>query len=180
MLYFCVQYGPVFSFTMVGKTFTYLVGSQAAALFFNSRNENLNAEEVYSRLTTPVFGKGVAYDCPHPVCIHFASAVKLGGCLLFVQLWCVRNRLFQWLSLRDTHCLIVCKGIERNIQFFLVLHTHMHTHTCTHMHARTHMHTLTHTHTHAHVHACMHKHTHTHTHAHTCTHTHLYALMCTH
>ena len=164
MLYFCVQYGPVFSFTMVGKTFTYLVGSQAAALFFNSRNENLNAEEVYSRLTTPVFGKGVAYDCPHPVCIHFASAVKLGGCLLFVQLWCVRNRLFQWLSLRDTHCLIVCKGIERNIQFFLVLHTHMHTHTCTHMHARTHMHTLTHTHTHAH----------------TCTHTHLYALMCTH
>ena len=86
MLYLCVQYGPVFSFTMLGKTFTYLVGSQAAALFFNSRNDNLNAEEVYSRLTTPVFGKGVAYDCPNPVCIHFASAVKLAGCLLFVQL----------------------------------------------------------------------------------------------
>lgn len=66
-----MQYGPVFSFTMVGKTFTYLVGSEAAALFFNSKNENLNAEDVYSRLTTPVFGKGVAYDVPHPVSKFF-------------------------------------------------------------------------------------------------------------
>lgn len=52
---------------MVGKTFTYLLGSDAAALLFNSKNEDLNAEDVYSRLTTPVFGKGVAYDVPNPV-----------------------------------------------------------------------------------------------------------------
>lgn len=64
---FSLQYGPVFSFTMVGKTFTYLLGSEAAALLFNSKNEDLNAEDVYSRLTTPVFGKGVAYDVPNPV-----------------------------------------------------------------------------------------------------------------
>lgn len=64
---FSLQYGPVFSFTMVGKTFTYLLGSEAAALLFNSKNEDLNAEEVYSRLTTPVFGKGVAYDVPNTV-----------------------------------------------------------------------------------------------------------------
>lgn len=61
------QYGPVFSFTMVGSTFTYLLGSEAATLLFNSKNEDLNAEDVYSRLTTPVFGKGVAYDVPNPV-----------------------------------------------------------------------------------------------------------------
>ncbi|EPY86150.1 hypothetical protein CB1_000326003 [Camelus ferus] len=61
------KYGPVFSFTMVGKTFTYLLGSEAAALLFNSKNEDLNAEDVYSRLTTPVFGKGVAYDVPNPL-----------------------------------------------------------------------------------------------------------------
>lgn len=54
---------------MVGKTFTYLLGSDAAALLFNSKNEELNAEEVYSRLTTPIFGKGVAYDVPNAVCI---------------------------------------------------------------------------------------------------------------
>lgn len=63
----CLQYGPVVSFTMVGKTFTYLLGSDTAALMFNSKNEDLNAEDVYARLTTPVFGKGVAYDVPNPV-----------------------------------------------------------------------------------------------------------------
>lgn len=62
-----LQYGPVFSFTMAGSTFTYLLGSEAATLMFNSKNEDLNAEDVYSRLTTPVFGKGVAYDVPNPV-----------------------------------------------------------------------------------------------------------------
>lgn len=62
-----LQYGDVFSFTMVGKTFTYLLGSDCSALFFNSKNQELNAEEVYSKLITPVFGKGVAYDAPYKV-----------------------------------------------------------------------------------------------------------------
>ena len=66
--FFLLQYGDVFSFTMVGKTFTYLLGSDASALFFNSKNQELNAEEVYSKLVTPVFGKGVAYDAPYKVC----------------------------------------------------------------------------------------------------------------
>ncbi|KAM4874962.1 lanosterol 14-alpha demethylase-like [Thomomys bottae] len=61
------KYGPVFSFTLMGKKFTYLLGSDAAALLFNSKNEDLNAEDVYSRLTTPVFGKGVVYDVPNAV-----------------------------------------------------------------------------------------------------------------
>ena len=63
---------------MVGKTFTYLIGSDAAAHFFNSKNDDLNAEEVYGKLTTPVFGPKVAYDVPHPVCkgyfLSFLSA----------------------------------------------------------------------------------------------------------
>ncbi|XP_063308520.1 lanosterol 14-alpha demethylase [Pelobates fuscus] len=72
------KYGPVFSFTMVGKTFTYLVGSDAAALLFNSKNEDLNAEDVYSRLTTPVFGKGVAYDVPNPIFLEQKKMLKTG------------------------------------------------------------------------------------------------------
>lgn len=72
------KYGPVFSFTMVGKTFTYLVGSEAATVFFNSKNENLNAEDVYSRLTTPVFGKGVAYDCPNSLFLEQKKMFKTG------------------------------------------------------------------------------------------------------
>ncbi|XP_010122684.1 PREDICTED: lanosterol 14-alpha demethylase-like, partial [Chlamydotis macqueenii] len=72
------KYGPVFSFTMVGKTFTYLLGSDAAALLFNSKNEDLNAEDVYSRLTTPVFGKGVAYDVPNMVFLEQKKMLKTG------------------------------------------------------------------------------------------------------
>ncbi|MEE6466652.1 hypothetical protein FKM82_007015 [Ascaphus truei] len=72
------KYGPVFSFTMVGKTFTYLIGSDAAALLFNSKNEDLNAEDVYSRLTTPVFGKGVAYDVPHQIFLEQKKMLKTG------------------------------------------------------------------------------------------------------
>uniref|UniRef100_A0AAQ5X9V8 Lanosterol 14-alpha demethylase n=1 Tax=Amphiprion ocellaris TaxID=80972 RepID=A0AAQ5X9V8_AMPOC len=72
------KYGPVFSFTMVGKTFTYLLGSEAATLMFNSKNEELNAEDVYSRLTTPVFGKGVAYDVPNPIFLEQKKMLKTG------------------------------------------------------------------------------------------------------
>ncbi|XP_076157757.1 lanosterol 14-alpha demethylase [Alosa pseudoharengus] len=72
------KYGPVFSFTMVGSTFTYLIGSDAATLLFNSKNEELNAEDVYSRLTTPVFGKGVAYDVPNPIFLEQKKMLKTG------------------------------------------------------------------------------------------------------
>eukprot|EP00062_Callorhinchus_milii_P012507 gi/632959628/ref/XP_007895734.1/ PREDICTED: lanosterol 14-alpha demethylase [Callorhinchus milii] len=72
------KYGPVFSFTMVGSTFTYLLGSDAATLLFNSKNEELNAEDVYSRLTTPVFGKGVAYDVPNTVFLEQKKMLKTG------------------------------------------------------------------------------------------------------
>ncbi|XP_043088960.1 lanosterol 14-alpha demethylase [Puntigrus tetrazona] len=72
------KYGPVVSFTMVGKTFTYLLGSDASALMFNSRNEDLNAEDVYARLTTPVFGKGVAYDVPNPLFLEQKKMLKTG------------------------------------------------------------------------------------------------------
>jgi len=52
---------------MFGQTFTCLVGSDASALFFESKNENLNAKEIYGKLTVPMFGKGVLFDVPHSV-----------------------------------------------------------------------------------------------------------------
>uniref|UniRef100_A0AAY5ENZ1 Lanosterol 14-alpha demethylase n=1 Tax=Electrophorus electricus TaxID=8005 RepID=A0AAY5ENZ1_ELEEL len=72
------KYGPIVSFTMVGKTFTYLLGGDAAALLFNSKNGELNAEDVYARLTTPVFGKGVAYDVPNSVFLEQKKLLKMG------------------------------------------------------------------------------------------------------
>jgi sterol 14-demethylase len=72
------QYGDVFSFTMVGKTFTYAIGSSPCSVFFNSKNEDLNAEEVYSKLVTPVFGKGVAYDVPNKLFMEQKKLLKTG------------------------------------------------------------------------------------------------------
>jgi len=54
---------------MLGQTFTCLVGSDASALFFEATNENLNVEEIYGKWTTPMFGKGVGFDVPNPVCL---------------------------------------------------------------------------------------------------------------
>ncbi|XP_002741586.1 lanosterol 14-alpha demethylase-like [Saccoglossus kowalevskii] len=73
-----IKYGPVFSFTMAGKTFTYLIGPESSTIFFNSRNESLNAEDVYSRLVTPVFGKGVAYDVPNHIFLEQKKMFKTG------------------------------------------------------------------------------------------------------
>lgn len=70
------QYGDIFSFTMVGKTFTYLLGPESVQLFFDSKNEDLNAEEVYSKLITPVFGKGVAYDAPNKVSLPLVTCLQ--------------------------------------------------------------------------------------------------------
>ncbi|CAG10803.1 unnamed protein product, partial [Tetraodon nigroviridis] len=53
-------------------------GQRTATLLFNSRNEDLNAEDVYSRLTTPVFGKGVAYDVPNPIFLEQKKMLKTG------------------------------------------------------------------------------------------------------
>ncbi|KAJ8415727.1 hypothetical protein AAFF_G00402840 [Aldrovandia affinis] len=66
------------NFTMMGKTFTYLLGSDAATLMFNSKNEDLNAEDVYSRFTTPIFGKGVAFDVPNPIFLEQKKMLKTG------------------------------------------------------------------------------------------------------
>ncbi|CAK9293009.1 unnamed protein product [Gordionus sp. m RMFG-2023] len=72
------EYGPVFSFTMLGKKFTYLCNTEAIACFFNSKNEDLNAEEVYSSLVTPVFGSGVIYDVPHNIFMEQKKMIKNG------------------------------------------------------------------------------------------------------
>ena len=62
-----LKYGEVFSFTMIGQTFTYLVGNDSSSILFNSKNDVLNAEEVYGNLTAPVVGEGVGYGVENAV-----------------------------------------------------------------------------------------------------------------
>ena len=41
------------------------LGVKGNEFILNGKLKDVNAEEVYSPLTTPVFGKEVVYDCPN-------------------------------------------------------------------------------------------------------------------
>ena len=41
------------------------LGVKGNDFILNGKHKDLNAEEIYSPLTTPVFGKEVVYDCPN-------------------------------------------------------------------------------------------------------------------
>ena len=60
-----VQYGDVYTFILLGKKTTVCSGVSGNDLVLNGKLRDVNAEEVYTVLTTPVFGKDVVYDCPN-------------------------------------------------------------------------------------------------------------------
>ena len=41
------------------------LGVKGNDFILNGKHKDLNAEDIYSPLTTPVFGKDVVYDCPN-------------------------------------------------------------------------------------------------------------------
>ncbi len=41
------------------------LGAKGNELVLNGKLKDVCAEEIYSPLTTPVFGSGVVYDCPN-------------------------------------------------------------------------------------------------------------------
>jgi hypothetical protein len=59
------QYGDIFTFILLGKKTTVYLGPQGNEFILNGKLHHVNAEEIYSPLTTPVFGPGVVYDCPN-------------------------------------------------------------------------------------------------------------------
>ena len=59
------QYGDVFTFILLGKKTTVCLGVKGNDFILNGKLKDVNAEEIYHPLTTPVFGKGVVYDCPN-------------------------------------------------------------------------------------------------------------------
>jgi hypothetical protein len=72
------KYGDIFTFILLGRPTTVYVGSKGNEFILNGKLKDLCAEEVYGPLTTPIFGKGVVYDCPNSklmeqkkVCIPF-------------------------------------------------------------------------------------------------------------
>lgn len=59
------KYGDVFAFVLLGKVMTVYLGPKGHEFVFNAKLNDVSAEAAYSHLTTPVFGKGVVYDCPN-------------------------------------------------------------------------------------------------------------------
>ncbi|KAL1882741.1 hypothetical protein VTK73DRAFT_1261 [Phialemonium thermophilum] len=59
------KYGDVFTFILLGKKTTVCLGTQGNEFILNGKIRDVCAEEIYTVLTTPVFGKDVVYDCPN-------------------------------------------------------------------------------------------------------------------
>lgn len=59
------KYGPVFTFVLLGRKMTVCLDTTGNNFILNGKIKDVNAEEIYSPLTTPVFGKDVVYDCPN-------------------------------------------------------------------------------------------------------------------
>jgi sterol 14alpha-demethylase len=62
---FSEQHGDVFTFILLGRKVTVCVGIAGNEFILNGKLKDVCAEEVYTVLTTPVFGKDVVYDCPN-------------------------------------------------------------------------------------------------------------------
>ena len=59
------KYGDVFTFILLGKKTTVCLGTKGNEFILNGKLKDVNAEEIYGPLTTPVFGADVVYDCPN-------------------------------------------------------------------------------------------------------------------
>lgn len=59
------KYGECFTFILLGKKTTVYVGPKGNDFILNGKIRDVCAEEIYTVLTTPVFGKDVVYDCPN-------------------------------------------------------------------------------------------------------------------
>lgn len=72
------KYGDVFTFVLFGRYMTVALGPKGSNLVFNGRLSQVSAEDAYTSLTTPVFGKGVVYDVPNSVLMEQKRFVKFG------------------------------------------------------------------------------------------------------
>lgn len=59
------KHGDVFAFMLLGKIMTVYLGPKGHEFVLNAKLSDVSAEAAYTHLTTPVFGKGVIYDCPN-------------------------------------------------------------------------------------------------------------------
>lgn len=71
------KYGDIFTFILLGKKTTVYVGTQGNEFILNGKLRDVNAEEIYTVLTTPVFGSDVVYDCPNSKLMEQKKLMKI-------------------------------------------------------------------------------------------------------
>ncbi|ELR09648.1 hypothetical protein GMDG_04139 [Pseudogymnoascus destructans 20631-21] len=71
------KYGDIFTFILLGKKTTVYLGTAGNEFILNGKLKDVNAEEIYTKLTTPVFGTGVVYDCPNSKLMEQKKFVKV-------------------------------------------------------------------------------------------------------
>ncbi|KAL1994646.1 hypothetical protein VTN49DRAFT_2116 [Thermomyces lanuginosus] len=72
------KYGDIFTFVLLGRKVTVFVGTKGNDFILNAKLKDVCAEEIYSPLTTPVFGKYVVYDCPNAKLMEQKKFMKFG------------------------------------------------------------------------------------------------------
>ncbi|KAI9759440.1 MAG: Sterol 14-alpha demethylase [Chaenotheca gracillima] len=72
------KYGDTFTFILLGKKTTVCLGTKGNDIILNGKHKDVSAEEIYSPLTTPVFGKDVVYDCPNAKLMEQKKFMKFG------------------------------------------------------------------------------------------------------
>ncbi|GAB0136073.1 lanosterol 14-alpha-demethylase [Epichloe bromicola] len=71
------KFGDVFTFILLGKKTTVAVGPAGNDFILNGKLKDVNAEEIYTVLTTPVFGRDVVYDCPNAKLMEQKKFMKI-------------------------------------------------------------------------------------------------------
>ncbi|EEH10950.1 cytochrome P450 sterol 14 alpha-demethylase [Histoplasma capsulatum G186AR] len=72
------KHGDIFTFVLLGRPTTVYLGIKGNEFILNGKLKDVNAEEVYGPLTTPVFGPDVVYDCPNSKLIEQKKFIKYG------------------------------------------------------------------------------------------------------
>ncbi|KAI1435348.1 cytochrome P450 51 [Xylaria sp. CBS 124048] len=71
------KHGDIFTFILLGKKTTAYLGPSGNDFILNGKLKDVNAEDIYTVLTTPVFGKDVVYDCPNSKLMEQKKFMKI-------------------------------------------------------------------------------------------------------
>ncbi|KAF7561482.1 hypothetical protein G7046_g2658 [Stylonectria norvegica] len=72
------KHGDIFTFVLFGRKVTCYLGINGNEFVLNGKLHDVNAEEIYGPLTTPVFGSDVVYDCPNSKLMEQKRFIKFG------------------------------------------------------------------------------------------------------